>query len=76
MFLTELFDKGVPGYQDLDSDGSQLDGYDLRKTRLTLKQINKMRQMNDVRNYEQKQKLKTIQAQYGGEAGGGGEEPF
>lgn len=75
MNLFELFDKSVPGYQELGDDNSQLDGYDTRKTRLTLKQINKIRLMNDVRNYEKKQKLSQIQAQYGASAEGG-EEPF
>jgi hypothetical protein len=75
MNLFELFDKSVPGYQDLGDDTSQLSGYDTRKTRLTLKQINKIRLMNDVRNYEKKLKLTSIQQQYGA-AAEGGEEPF
>jgi hypothetical protein len=36
----------------------------LRKTRLTLRQINKLRQMNDVRSYEYKEKLKLVRQQY------------
>jgi hypothetical protein len=76
MNLFELFDKSVPGYQDMEDDNSQLTGYDTRKTRLTLKQINKIRLMNDVRNYEKKQKLTQIQKQYGASAEGGGDEPF
>jgi hypothetical protein len=37
---------------------------DLRKTRLTLRQLRKLRQMNDVRTYEYKEKLKLIRQQY------------
>lgn len=64
MLLTEMFDQAPESYQDLSADNSQTTQYDLRKTRLTLRQINKLRQMLDVRNYEFKQKLEKIQAQY------------
>jgi hypothetical protein len=64
MILNELFSKTVPGYQDLADDNSQITKDDLRKTRLTLKQINKLRQMNDIRNIEQQAKLEKIQAMY------------
>jgi hypothetical protein len=36
----------------------------LRKTRLTLRQLNKLRKMNDVRTYEFKEKLKLVRKQY------------
>jgi len=73
--LLEL-DSHVPGMQDLSADSSTK--YALRQTRLTLKQINKLRKMNDIREYEKEAKLKNIQAQYGApaEEGGGGLEPF
>jgi len=76
MKLFELYDKSVPGYQDLEDDNSQIQTFNTRKTRLTLKQINKIRIMNDVRNFEQKEKLSTIQAQYGAaaEEGGGADD--
>jgi hypothetical protein len=64
MILNELFNKALPGYQDLEDDNSQITKDDLRKTRLTLKQINKLRQMNDIRNIEQKTKLEKVQAMY------------
>jgi len=77
MLLEDIYSKSVPGYQDLEDDNSQLDKSNVRKTRLTLMQINKMRQMNDVRNYEYKEKLKVIQQQYGPDAAGGeGEMEF
>ena len=69
-----LYNKAVPGYQNLEDDNSQLQKANTRKTRLTLMQINKLRQMNDVRNYEHKEKLKVIQRQYGPSASGGSED--
>ena len=65
MILNELYDRSPEAYQDLSQDNSQTQLKDLRKTRLTLRQISKLRQMNDVRNYEYKEKLKDIQQQYG-----------
>jgi hypothetical protein len=64
MILNELFNKAYPGYQDLEDDNSQITQDDLRKTRLTLKQINKLRQMNDIRSIEHKDKLEKIQNMY------------
>lgn len=64
MILFEMFDKAIPGYQDVNSDNSRPDPDSLRKTKLTLRQLNKLRKMNDVRNYEYQQKLKQIQQQY------------
>jgi len=74
MILTELFDPAIEGYQSTDDDNSQQQSYNMRKTRLTLMQLNKMRNINDVRNYEMKVKLKSIQAQYGAQAES--DEPF
>ena len=64
MILTELYQKVPQGFQELEQDNSQITAKDLRKTRLTLFQINKLRQMNDLRQYEQKEKIKKIKAQY------------
>ena len=64
MLLTEVFDQSPEAFQDLSQDNSQPTIKDLRKTRLTLKQLNKLRQMNDVRNYEFKEKLEKISRQY------------
>ena len=64
MILNELYQR-VPGaYQDVSQDNTQPQKGDLRKSRLTLRQINKLRQMNDIRNYEYKEKLKDIRKQY------------
>jgi hypothetical protein len=64
MNLLEMFDQAVPGYQDVQDDNTQLDDDATRKTRLTLKQINKLRRMLDVRNVEYREKLTKIKKQY------------
>ena len=64
MILNELYKRSPEGYQDLSMDNSQPRLGDLRKTRLTLRQLNKLRQMQDVRSYEYKEKLKDIKKQY------------
>jgi len=64
MILNELYSREPEAYQDVGQDNSQPRLGDLRKTRLTLRQINKLRQMNDVRSYEYKEKLKQVKKQY------------
>ena len=64
MKLMEMFDAAIPGYQDLESDNSQPKWRESRKTKLTLKQIRKLRRMLDVRTYEKKKYLKKIHDQY------------
>ena len=64
MLLQEFWKKEPDAYQDLSQDNSQIRLSDLRKTRLTLRQLNKLRKMNDVRTYEYKEKLKQIKQQY------------
>ena len=64
MILNEFFKKEPEAYQDVADDNSQPQLGDLRKTRLTLRQLNKLRQMNDVRAYEYKEKLKLVRQQY------------
>ena len=64
MLLKEFWNKEPEAYQDLKDDNSQIRLKDLRKTRLTLRQLNKLRKMNDVRAYEYKEKLKDVRQQY------------
>ena len=64
MILTEFFSKEPQAFQDLSQDNSQVQLSDLRKSRLTLRQLNKLRKMNDVRTFEYKEKLKKIRTQY------------
>jgi len=65
MKLFEMFEPAIPGYQDVESDNSKPKWKESRKTKLTLKQIRKLRKMNDVRNYEKAQYLKKVHEQYG-----------
>lgn len=64
MILNELYERSPEAYQDLSQDNSQPRLQNTRKTRLTLRQLNKLRQMNDVRNYEYQEKLKLVRQQY------------
>lgn len=64
MILSEIYNRSPEAYQDVSQDNSQPTLNDTRKTRLTLRQLNKLRQMNDVRSYEYKEKLKLVKKQY------------
>lgn len=64
MLLQELFTQNPTGYSTEKEDSSTLKLSDLRKTRLTLAQLQKLRQMNDVKKYEHEQKLKDVVQQY------------
>lgn len=72
MILNELFAPPVSGYQDVNSDNSKPVWRTSRKTKLTLKQIRKLRRMLDVRNYEKKHYLSKVRSQYGSKAAPGG----
>ena len=79
MFITELFEDEdstieptPPGYATEKDDQSTLKLSDMRKTRLTLAQINKLRMLNDIRTVEHSQKIKSLAAQYKAPADGGG----
>jgi hypothetical protein len=65
MLLTEIYTGAVPGYNEPQQDQSIPKLSDVRKTRLTLSQINSLRLMNDVRRFEEEQRLTDIQRQYG-----------
>ena len=65
MILTEMFTDQNSEYQDLSKDQSQTKITDLRKTRLTLAQINQLRKMNDQRNVEKNESLVKIRKMYG-----------
>ena len=64
MIFNELFEDARTPYQDLSQDNSQPRLGDLRKTKLTLRQINKLRRMQDVRAFEFKEKIRRVQQQY------------
>ena len=64
MILNEIYQREPEAYQDVSQDNSQPRLHNLRKTRLTLRQLNKLRQMQDVRTYEYKEKLRQVKRQY------------
>lgn len=64
MILNELYNRSPEAYQDVAQDNTQPRLGQLRKTKLTLKQLNKLRKMNDVRTIEYNDKLKLIKLQY------------
>lgn len=64
MNLLELFEEDLPGHRTEKDDNTVLSLKDLRKTKLTLKQLNRLRIMNDVRKLEHEQKMDQVQQQY------------
>lgn len=64
MRLLEMFDEALPGYSTEKDDSTSVKLSDLRKTKLTLKQLNRLRIMNDVRKLEHEQKIEDIQKQF------------
>ena len=59
------YGQGGSNYYQMGSNGYSQPTYgDLRKSRLTLRQLRKLRQMNDVRTFEYKEKLALIKKQY------------
>jgi len=65
MYIFELFDQLPNGYGDEADDKSVMTLSDVRKTRLSLAQINKLRVLNDIRKLEKEKKQDTVQQQYG-----------
>ncbi len=65
MNLLEMFDAPINGMQDVNADNSKPTYRTSRKTKLTLKQIRKLRRMLDVRNYEKQKYLENVRKQYG-----------
>ena len=57
MYIIELFSPTPDGYDTAKDDGTVSKLSDLRKTRLSLAQINRLRIMNDVRKFEHEKKL-------------------
>jgi hypothetical protein len=64
MILLELYQRENSAYQDVSQDNSQPKLGDLRKTKLTLRQINKLRRLNDIRQIEFSERLERVQRQY------------
>jgi hypothetical protein len=72
MFITEFWKQDPIGRRTEKDDNSTLRIADLRKTRLTLGQLNRLRMMNDVRKFEHDQKLEDLKKQYAVPAEGAG----
>jgi hypothetical protein len=64
MNLLEMFEDEMPGYRTEKDDNTSLKLSDVRKTKVTLKQLNRLRIMNDVRRLEHEQDLEKVKAQY------------
>lgn len=65
MHLLEIFDSDVyDGRRSEEDDNSAPKLSDLRKTKLTLAQLNRLRIMNDVRKLEHEDKLEAVKSQY------------
>jgi hypothetical protein len=64
MNILEIFDTNPAGYATEKDDNSVPKLSDLRKTKLTIKQLNRLRIMNDVRKLEHEQKLDSVRNQY------------
>lgn len=65
MKLNEMFDDNHEGYIDTESDNTAIKLSDVRKTRLTLRQLNKLRILHDIRNAEKRNKIVDVRIQYG-----------
>jgi hypothetical protein len=68
MLLVEMFNDHNGDFQDLSRDNSVAKVKDLRKTKLTLAQINQLRKMNDQRTVEYFENIKKVRQQYGASA--------
>ena len=64
MILLEFYDPLPDGWQEVNDDSSKPQWGEARKTKLTLGMINKMRQMKEVRSFEQAKDLTLIRQQY------------
>jgi hypothetical protein len=64
MNILEIFEPNPTGYATEKDDNSAVKLSDLRKTKLTIKQLNRLRIMNDVRKLEHEQKLDSVRNQY------------
>jgi hypothetical protein len=63
MNLLEMFND-LPGHRTEKDDNTSVKLSDVRKTKLTLSQLNRLRVMNDIRKLEREQQLEKVQTQY------------
>ena len=66
MIIAEMFEnENESKYSDPADDNEVPKLNDLRKTKLTLGQINRLRLIQDVRNFELRSNMENIRLQYG-----------
>ena len=82
MLLNEFFyfndrtnDFGIDRRYESSRDTSIVKKSDTRKIRLTLRQINQLRQQTEAHEFEQESELGFIKQMYGAPAGGAAEQP-
>jgi hypothetical protein len=64
MNIIDIFETNSEGRRTESEDNTALTQSDLRKTKLTLAQLNKLRIMNDVRRLEHEEKVESVKKQY------------
>lgn len=64
MNIIDIFETNSEGRRTESEDNTALTQSDLRKTKLTLAQLNKLRIMNDVRRLEHEEKVDSVKKQY------------
>jgi hypothetical protein len=64
MIICELFEPAKSGYHSVADDQTTIKLKDLRKSRFTLGDLNRLRMANDVRRVEHENKLEQITKQY------------
>ena len=64
MYITELYEPAKPGYNSSADDQTPMKLSDMRKTRLTLADLNRLRMANDVRKVEHENTVEQITKQY------------
>jgi 3'-phosphoadenosine 5'-phosphosulfate (PAPS) 3'-phosphatase len=64
MRIDEMFNSAPAGYHNEEDDNTPLTLSDMRKTKITLMQLNRLRVMDDVRSFEQEKKKEEVQTQY------------
>lgn len=64
MYISELYEPAKPGYNSSADDQTPMKLSDLRKSRITLADLNRLRMASDVRKVEHENKLEKITKQY------------
>jgi hypothetical protein len=65
MLLNEMFSPPLTGYQDEEDDQNVVTWKNSIKTRITLRQLNKLRRVRDVHDYERAMEDEQVHEQYG-----------